>query len=154
MEVVQADWLTQTKFIWPRLRDDTLPRSHLLDSLRTAIKSHALTLISAPAGYGKTTLLASAATDCPDVCVAWISLDEDDNDPARFLAALIGALQRTNPAFARLYPLLTNLTDSANDARRVMGAIINETLAHPGETWVVLDDLHLITAPAVFSALD
>jgi LuxR family maltose regulon positive regulatory protein len=155
MDPVQTDWLTQTKFISPRLRDDIVPRRRLLDSLRGAIKNHALLLVSAPAGYGKTTLLTSLASACPDVTVAWISLDEDDNDPARFLAALIGALQHANPNFGEnLQSFLANLADPANDARRVIGALINETLSQPRETWVILDDLHLLTEPTIFSALD
>jgi LuxR family maltose regulon positive regulatory protein len=136
------------------LRDDIVPRRRLLDSLRGAIKNHALLLVSAPAGYGKTTLLTSFVSTCPNVSVAWISLDEDDNDPARFLAALISAMQRAHPSFANLQSLVANLADPTNDARRVIGALINETLAHSIETWVVLDDLHLITTPAIFSVID
>ena len=52
----QASPLTQTKFVPPRLRDDIVPRCRLLDALYTAIRHHALMLVSAPAGYGKTTL--------------------------------------------------------------------------------------------------
>ena len=152
---LDSRWLTQTKFISPRLRDDIVPRRRLLDSIHTAIQNHSLTLVSAPAGYGKTTLLTSLVSTFPHTCIAWISLDEEDNDPARFLAALISAFQSVNPSFgANLHALLTNLGDPANDARRVMSALINETLAHLGETWVVLDDLHLITEPTIFSALD
>ena len=85
---MQADWLTQTKFMSPRLRDDIVPRRRLLDALYTAIRHHALMLVSAPAGYGKTTLPTSLAATSPDLSVAWIFLDEDDNDPIRFLSAL------------------------------------------------------------------
>ena len=110
MYPVQTDWLTETKFISPRLRDDIVPRPRLRDLLRGAIQNHALTLVSAPAGYGKTTLLTSLAAAFPDVCVAWISLDEDDNDPARFLTTLINALQRATPNFGtNLQSLLANL---------------------------------------------
>jgi ATP/maltotriose-dependent transcriptional regulator MalT len=59
MSTVQTPWLTQTKFIPPRLREDLVPRRHLLDGLHTAINTHALTLVSAPPGYGKTALLTS-----------------------------------------------------------------------------------------------
>ena len=155
MSTVQVPWLTQTKFIPPRLREDLVPRRRLLDGLHTAVEAHALTLVSAPPGYGKTTLLTALPTAFPGVPIAWLSLDEEDNDPARFLAALIGALQGMNPSFgANLQSLLTSLTDLASEARRVIGALINEALAHLGETWVILDDLHLITEPAIFAALD
>ena len=85
---LDSRWLTQTKFFSPRLRDDIVSRRRLLDSLHSAIKNHAPTLVSVPAGNGKTTLLTSLAATSPDVSVAWISLDEDDNDPTRFLSAL------------------------------------------------------------------
>jgi LuxR family maltose regulon positive regulatory protein len=83
MNTVQTDGLKQTKFISPGLRDDIVPRPRLLDSLHGAIQDHALMLVSAPAGYGKTTLLTFISTTFPNICVAWISLNADDNDPAR-----------------------------------------------------------------------
>ena len=88
MDTVQTDWLTQTKFILPWLRDEIVVRLRSLNSIHSAIRNYALTLVFAPPGYGKTTLLTSLPSSSPDVYVAWISLDEDDNDPARFLAAL------------------------------------------------------------------
>ena len=54
---MQSTWLTQTKFVPPRLRDDVVLRGRLADALRTAVNSRLLTLLSTPAGYGKTTLL-------------------------------------------------------------------------------------------------
>jgi ATP/maltotriose-dependent transcriptional regulator MalT len=91
----ETAWLPQTKFSPPLLRDDFVPRRRLFEALRSAAGSHALTLISAPAGYGKTTLLASFS----DRPVAWISLDEGDNDLALFFHSLVLALQRLNPEF-------------------------------------------------------
>ncbi len=153
MSTVPIPWLTQTKLTPPCLREDLVPRRQLLEVLHTAVNAHALTLVSAPPGYGKTTLLASLPVAFPNVPVAWLSLDEEDNDPARFLAALIGALQRLTPSFGpNLQALPASFADPASEARRVMGALINETLEHLSEARVVLDDLHLITDPAIFSA--
>ena len=152
---MQFDWLAQTKFISPRLRDDIVPRQRLRDALSSAIRNRALTLVSAPAGYGKTTLLTSLAAAFPKISIVWISLDQEDNDPAHFPAALIGGLQRTYPTFGTTaQSLLANFTNTANDARRVIGVLINEMLTQFGETWVMLDDLHFLSDPAIFSALD
>ncbi len=82
----------QTKFYPPHLRSDLLPRLRLVAALDQAVKVHPFTLLSAPAGYGKTTLLAQWIADC-DWQIAWLSLDEGDNDLTRFLAALFYALQ-------------------------------------------------------------
>ena len=81
----------------PRL----VPRPHLIQQLEEGLQlGHRMTLISAPAGFGKTTLLSDwlRQTDRP---VAWLSLDEGDNDPTRFLAYLIAALQRIDPAIGQ-----------------------------------------------------
>ena len=76
--------LAQSKSIPPRLRENFVPHSRQLGALCTAINSHMLTRIFAPAGCGTTTLPTSPVTVLSDVCVAWIFLDED-NDPARVL---------------------------------------------------------------------
>ena len=75
----------------PRPRAQLVPRSHLVERLQQGAE-RALTLVSAPAGFGKTTLLAQwlAQSGMP---VAWLSLEAEDNDPTRFLSYLIAALQ-------------------------------------------------------------
>jgi len=82
---MQNTWLTQTKFVSPRLCGTKLSRSRLLDILCSAINSCALILLSAPVGYVKTTLLASFS----DKLVARTSLDEEDNNLLRFCMALV-----------------------------------------------------------------
>lgn len=152
---MQSHWLTQTKFIPPRLRQDLIQRSRLLEMLSAAVTTHPLILISAPAGYGKTTLMASFLAGCPALPVAWISLDEEDNDPVRFLTALVTAWQRVNPAFgANIHALLASLTDPASETRRVMGVLINEMLESLPENCLVFDDLHWVTEPVVYASLD
>ncbi len=151
-----AVWLVQTKLYPPRLRDDLVLRPHLLAALKQAIDSHALTLISAPPGYGKTTLLAALAGDSPWP-VAWLSLDEDDNDPAHFFYALVSAVQRLCPGCGE--QSLNRLADSdrlapAQALRRAMGSLSNQLLALGQPLALVLDDFHLMTDPAIHPAMD
>jgi LuxR family maltose regulon positive regulatory protein len=150
------NWLALTKFHPPLLREDVVPRQRLLCMLRDALVSRPLTLLSAPAGYGKTTLLAALPPTYPDLSLAWLSLDEEDNDPVRFLTAFTVALQRLDPACgATAQTLLTGLANPGAEIWRVVSVLINdvlETLSDP--LALILDDLHLIIEPAIFVALD
>ena len=151
-----GNWIVQTKLRPPRLRQDLVPRSLLLEGLHETISSRQLTLVSAPAGYGKTTLLASLSQAYPDLPVAWLSVDQEDNDATGFLSALIAALKRLNPACGLgAQAVLANLTNPAAEIRRVVGALINDTLETlPLPFLLVLDDLHTISELAVYQALD
>src|SRR5665647_2481585 len=86
--------LLETKLHVPRLRRDLVPRPRLSERLSRGAES-ALTLVSAPAGFGKTTLLTEwlAAAPADGRSVAWLSLDQRDNDPALFWTYLVAALQ-------------------------------------------------------------
>jgi LuxR family maltose regulon positive regulatory protein len=85
--------LLTTKLYVPPPRPDVVPRPRLLQRLNEGLRQgHRLTLVSAPAGFGKTTLLSEWVATCGRP-VAWLALDSGDNDPARFLAYLIAALQ-------------------------------------------------------------
>ena len=83
--------LLKTKLYVPAARPELVPRPHLIDRLNEGL-SRKLILVAAPAGYGKTTLLSSWATGCGQP-VAWFSIDDRDNEPTRFLAYLIAAIQ-------------------------------------------------------------
>ena len=87
--------LLQTKLYAPRARPLLVPRPRLIEKLNQGIH-HKLTLISAPAGFGKTTLVSEwiAAEEWP---TAWLSLDESDTDPIHFLTYFVAALQRIAP---------------------------------------------------------
>ncbi|MDX1521834.1 MAG: hypothetical protein R3264_09420, partial [Anaerolineae bacterium] len=152
----QPLWLTQTKLQPPRLRQDLVARHRLRDDLAAAVTSHRLTLLSAPAGYGKTTLLAGLAQAAPELPLAWLSLDEEDNDPGRFLSALIVTLQRLNPSCGlTAQNVLAGLDNPAAEIRRVVGVLINDILETvPDPFGLVLDDLHAISEPTVYKALD
>src|SRR5262245_24181370 len=84
------DVLLATKIGIPRIRPDLLPRSHLIGRLEEATTQE-LVLVSTPAGFGKTTLLANWAKS-NERPVAWLSLDGDDNDPARFWRYIVVAV--------------------------------------------------------------
>jgi LuxR family maltose regulon positive regulatory protein len=106
-----------------------------------------LTLVSAPAGYGKTTLLAEwvAGMEHP---VAWLSLDEGDDDPARFLAYLTAAL-RSLPQF----PPSPDLPDPGVSGETTLTVLLNQAARLNVPGILVLDDVHRITASAVHDLL-
>ncbi|GAB4449021.1 MAG: hypothetical protein Fur0044_44600 [Anaerolineae bacterium] len=166
-----ATWLVQTKLYPPRLRDDIVLRPRLLTALQQALDRHALTLISAPPGYGKTTLLAALCQQKADgenlfqpsafslqpFSAAWLSLDEDDNDPDHFFAALVAAVQRLCPGCGQQAEALlagSSRLPAAETLRRAMGSLSNELLAWGQPMALMLDDFHLITDPAIHQALD
>src|SRR5438034_3923734 len=83
--------LLATKLYIPRLRPNVVSRPRLIERLNEGLHRN-LTLISAPAGFGKTTLASAWVASC-DRQVAWLSLDEGDSDPTRFLTYLVAALR-------------------------------------------------------------
>ncbi len=88
--------------------------------------------------------------------MAWLTLDEDDNDPARFFAALVAALDQLRPPGGdALEPLFGGALLQASEIRRAIGALVNLILAElPTPFALVLDDLHVISEPVVCAALD
>jgi LuxR family transcriptional regulator, maltose regulon positive regulatory protein len=151
-------WLPQTKLRAPRLRDDTVARPRALGILGAALATSRLVLVSAPAGSGKTTLLASLAAQPGPAAprLAWLSLDANDDEPHMFLAALVAALRHALPGFGeRLLAALQHQGGLAPPPLRLVGLLINELLDSLASPCVlVLDDLHLLSDPAIFAALD
>jgi len=126
-------------------------RSYLVERLQQGME-HALTLISAPAGFGKTTLLAQwlAESITP---VAWLSLEPEDNDPTRFLTYLIAALQTVD---ARLGTTALELlhTPQPPPPETVVALLTNDLMHSSAEdVALVLDDYHVITAESLHRAL-
>lgn len=152
----EFNWLAHTKFFPPQLHLEILERPRLVRLLSQAVASRTLTLVSAPAGSGKTTLLASLPGASPHLAVAWLALDEEDNDPVRFLAGLVIALQQLKPGFGQSFlNLLTQTATPQADARRLVGLLINDIGQNlPQPLALVLDDLHIITEPGVYQILD
>ncbi len=150
------DWFAHTKLAPPALRSDTLHRHQLCAVLQQALATCPLTLLSAPAGAGKTTLivdwLAATRQAAADTTfgVAWLSLDEDDNDPARFFTAVTAALRRGGLAH-----LPFPEGGAPAQLRRWSTHLINELPLVAGPPVVlILDDLHWVSDPAIFAALD
>src|SRR5437588_8721393 len=148
------DQLLATKFFVPSSSHPVIPRPHLNTLLNQGLRRK-LTLISAPAGFGKTTLLSSwvqsfLQENHESPRVAWVSLDEGDNEPVLFWTYLLTALDAQQPGLCA--PLLAYLQiqqASMAQVRYVLKALIN-TLASSSEQFLlVLDDYHLITEPEV-----
>jgi LuxR family maltose regulon positive regulatory protein len=144
--------LLETKLTRPRVRSEHVPRRNLLATLR-ADGSRRLTLVAAPPGFGKTTLLAecAAATD-GSTDVAWLSLDEDDNDPVRFFTYLGAALQRARPEVGRR-AVAALRSPGAQLVEVVLPLFLNDLAALAEDLVLVVDDYHLVTNPQVHEAL-
>ena len=155
---VAPPMLPRTKFFPPRLRPDMVIRLRLLRTVQRALHSARLVLVSAPAGSGKTTLLASAAEGAEQPLLAWLSLDEDDNDLVRFLHALVAALRPHLAELSAEHVLVDRPGaagwDLAAMGRHVVGALINDVLALNNRIVLVLDDLHVVTNSAIYATLD
>jgi len=154
-----------TKLYIPPPRPKSVRRPRLIERLNEGLRQDAgfarkLTLISAPAGYGKTALVSEWVADCerlePKVRAAWLSLDGGDSDPARFLTYLVAALQTL--ALRQAEGVAANIGEWALGALQspqpppteaILTALINEIAAIPASFILVLDDYHVIDAPAV-----
>lgn len=146
----QKDALLVTKIGIPGIRSALLPRPHLIEHLNKAT-TRELTLVSAPAGFGKSTLLASWAESSQSP-VAWLSLDGDEDDPARFWRYILAAIDRVYKEIGE--SALSLLNDPAHPTyKAVVTVLVNEFATHPGEFVLVLDDYHLIESPAVHESL-
>lgn len=137
---MQNDSLIGTKLHRPTLHPHRLPRLHLIKRLENG-RSHKLTLISAPAGYGKTVLASSWLETCA-LPAAWLSCDKNDRDLAVFLSYVIGAIETLFPdACAKTHALLT--ATSLPPVDYLATTLINETAVIPHPFIIVLDDYHL-----------
>jgi LuxR family maltose regulon positive regulatory protein len=143
--------LLATKLQIPRLRPERISRPRLLRRLDAGL-ARPLTLISAPAGFGKTTLVAEWLAGCPRP-FAWLSLEEQDSDPARFLTYLVAALQTIEDEAGQQTLAALAAAGPRASLPMVMPLLVSEIEALPEEIVLVLDDYHLIDAQAVHEAL-
>ncbi len=174
-ESLAPAWLARTTLSPPVRQGDLIPRPALLAALADANAVHSLTLVSALAGYGKTTLLAQYMAACASESaagrfsilptgsqaaiakrVAWLSLDEEDNDLTRFLAALVICCRRLVPDCDDLaWPAQIGDRSGVMEAMRpAMAVLINAIAATSCPLTLILDDLHLIVEPAIYVTMD
>ena len=145
--------LLLTKFSHPRQPHILVPRERLLQTLDMAL-THPLTLLSASAGWGKTTLLSTWANRARQAerSVAWLTLDEMDNDPTRFWACVLTALQTCLPALGKGALQLLSSPQPA-PISNVLTMLINELQEQNGEVFLLLDDYQVIEEQAIQESL-
>src|SRR5215207_5386179 len=143
--------ILRAKLYVPRYRPNAVPRSRLHERLDEGARRE-LTVVSAPAGFGKTTLLADWAQRS-ELPVAWVSLDERDDDPARFFLYLIAAIATIHEGFGKSTRAFLSSLQSPEELEPVLTALSNEILGLPSDFVLVLDDYHCIRSESIHDAL-
>jgi LuxR family maltose regulon positive regulatory protein len=163
VNVVTAPIL-KTKLYIPPLRPKLVSRPRLIRRLDEGLHlGHKLTLVSAQAGFGKTTLLSEWAhhlhspepnTQYPisNTAIAWLSLDENDDDPIRFWSYAIAALQTVHAGVGQ-EALVAFGAPQPPPLEALLAALINELTARPDPFCLVLDDYHAVKSSAIHRAL-
>ena len=155
--------LLATKTEMPPPRPHLVPRRRLLERLDSGLADGSvLFLVSAPAGYGKTTVLTEwvlhlgvppRPLGLPKIRPVWLTLDDGDNDPNRFLSYLAAGLQKMDAALGQR--LLDAISHSSVPAwNNVLPPFVNELAAFNAPVLLVLDDYHAITAQSVRDIVD
>jgi LuxR family maltose regulon positive regulatory protein len=141
-----------TKLYIPPSRRSVVLRPRLVERLNEGLAAgHRLTLVSAPAGFGKTTLVGEWIAGCGRP-TAWLSLDEGDSDPSRFLTYLIAALQTVAPGIGE--GVLTVLgSPQPPPPESTLTALLNDVTTIQSDVVLVLDDYHVLDARPVDDAL-
>lgn len=151
MDVTMPQSLLRTKFLVPHVDHPLIDRPGLLQQISAGLKGD-LTLIAAPAGYGKTTLVAQWAVQA-NQCVAWLSLDERDNDIAQFLDSVAAAIQTVFPdACTQLRDIL--MQSHLPDVHSLATYLGNECEDLPERIVLVLDDFHYAADPSIHRLMD
>jgi LuxR family maltose regulon positive regulatory protein len=146
----QGQLLLRTKFYVPPIRSTQIARPRLTDLIKAGLE-RSLILVSAPAGYGKTTLVSNwlKETQIPS---AWLSLDGGDNDPIRFFHYLVASLQSIKPGIENNLPgMLQGIRPAQFED--VMTLLTNELAAFSDPFVLVLDDFHVIHSEAVLKII-
>ncbi|MEZ4592014.1 MAG: AAA family ATPase [Chloroflexota bacterium] len=144
------DSLLQTKLYQPPTRPDWVQRPRLLARLALSPQTK-LVLISAPAGYGKTTLVTHWLRQLDGVPICWLSLDEDDSDPQQFFRYLAAAIRPLPHSQTSLDQLLQ--TNQTIPAKTLLKALVNDLVPVPEPFLLILDDYHAIDSAEVDGAL-
>lgn len=145
--------LLKSKLSIPSINDGQVSRPRLIERLNHGLKSK-LTLISAPAGYGKTTLLSTWATSC-GLPVAWLTLDSGDDDLVRFATYLVAALQLVCPDHAQEMNEVMDALTSFQPFNAVywMSAILEQLEVSSEKFILILEDYHFITNAEIHQAI-
>jgi LuxR family maltose regulon positive regulatory protein len=156
-----AEPLLQTKLFLPSQRPSLVPRPRLVERLDEGLSQGSrLTLVSAPAGFGKTTLLCDwirrrsggDGRAMPPLPAGWVSLDHGDNDPTRFLAYLIAAVQKIDPSLGQAGQA-TSLSPQSPAIEPHLICLVNDITAYDQSFVLVLDDYHTIEAAPIHGAI-
>jgi LuxR family transcriptional regulator, maltose regulon positive regulatory protein len=145
--------ISKTKIIVPHRRPELLSRTRLLESMKSLLDNKLL-LLSAPAGYGKTSLLIDLANHV-EMPVCWLSLDLLDRDPQRFLAYLIASLAHQFPNVGETSRVqLQQLKSIEEDVETILVMLTNELYEHAENDFLlIIDDYHLLDEVPVISFL-
>lgn len=135
--------LLTTKLNIPPARPQLVSRPRLIEQLQEGLKYN-LILVSAPAGFGKTTLLSEWARHNQKQSTAWVSLDESDNDPVRFWDYFIASIKALQPDFGESTRALLR-TPRPPRPEELLTVLINELANISFDFTLVLDDYHVIT---------
>jgi LuxR family maltose regulon positive regulatory protein len=145
--------LLTSKYRMPTQRPDAVRRRRLAKQVDADTVRRPLTVLSAPAGFGKTTLLtewlAETATGCS--AVAWLSLDRRDNDPVLFWTYVVTAVRAAVPTVGD--GALQLLTSSSTSIDAAIAALLNDLEGYDGDLVLALDDYHVIESREVHAAM-
>lgn len=151
----QAGSAVGSRLAPPRSTQRFIAREPLMSRLADARRRRCI-VISGPAGSGKTTLLAAWRQVLVPLGfdLAWLSITPEDNEPARFLDALVASLALVDPAIVREATLLGSYRLDADAVERLVISLVRGVATHPRDLVLVLDDLHHLTQPEILNALD
>ena len=138
--------MVESKLHRPPVRESWIDRTRLLQVMMRSVR-HPVTLVCAPAGYGKTTLVAQwlQREDLP--ATAWVSLDSGDNDPDRLWSHVAGALERAGCVLPVADPVRVLDGTPSGQPRALLWAITTALAAAPEDLVLVLDDFHFVQSP-------
>jgi LuxR family maltose regulon positive regulatory protein len=143
--------LLSTKLYIPPTRPDLVPRKRLIEQLNAGLAGR-ITLISAPAGFGKTSILSAWLQEHSN-SAAWLSLDSEDNDHSRFWQYLIAAIQALHPSVGEGVKASLQMSQPP-PMDTLLTIFINDLSAIPSPLILVLDDYHLIREESIHHNLD
>ncbi len=147
----RSDLLVRTKLRLPFIRSGLVSRPHLQDKIARGLQGP-LTVVIAPAGFGKTTLVATSLDGC-HISAGWLSLDKDDNQTGRFLTYLIAALQEVDHSIGSdAAHLIGELQQTSSEA--VLTILLNDLDNSTAEITLVLDDYQFISNQEIHKAVN